>query len=145
MEAGGSNPSPPPLSAPQLPTAQQIGRMKLLWRAALITNFALGAYLFIMPKQKQIKEEGSKAVVEVVPPPVETTALVHDEPIFVPPPPELVKVQEPIPEDKQRELFKWMLEEKRKVKPQNRKEKKHINEEKAILKQFIRKESIPSI
>lgn len=54
-----------------------------------------------------------------------------------------VKVLEPIPEDQQRELFSWMLEEKRKVKPRDREEKKRIDEDKAILKQFIRAKSIP--
>ncbi|XP_051147501.1 uncharacterized protein LOC127262740 isoform X2 [Andrographis paniculata] len=51
----------------------------------------------------------------------------------------------PIPEDQQRELFKWMLEEKRKVKPKDPEEKKRIDEEKAVLKQFIRAKSIPSL
>lgn len=49
----------------------------------------------------------------------------------------------PIPEDQQRELFKWMLEERRKVKPKNAQEKKRIDEEKAILKQFIGAKSLP--
>lgn len=51
----------------------------------------------------------------------------------------------PIPEDQQRELFKWMLEEKRKVKPRDAEEKKRIDEEKATLKQFIRAKSLPTI
>lgn len=51
----------------------------------------------------------------------------------------------PIPEDQQRELFKWLLEEKRKVKAKDAEEKKCIDEEKAILKQFIRAKSLPSI
>lgn len=97
------------------------------------------AYMFATPKKKQIKEESSKAIEEVSPPPVETTTTVHEEPIFVPPPEVPMKVQEPVPEDQQRKLFKWMLEEKRKVKPQNRKAKQRVNEEKAIPK------SIPSI
>lgn len=51
--------------------------------------------------------------------------------------------RKPIPEDEQRELFKWILEEKRKVEPKDRKEKKQIDEEKAVLKQFIRAERLP--
>ncbi|CAH2051226.1 unnamed protein product [Thlaspi arvense] len=51
--------------------------------------------------------------------------------------------RKPIPEDEQRELFKWILEEKRKTEPKDRKEKKRIDDEKAILKQFIRAERIP--
>ncbi|XP_021747077.1 uncharacterized protein LOC110712920 [Chenopodium quinoa] len=58
---------------------------------------------------------------------------------------ELVKVHEPITEDQQREIFKWILDEKRKVKPRNRDEKKQIDEEKAMLKQFIRGKSNPSL
>ncbi|KFK40313.1 hypothetical protein AALP_AA3G358700 [Arabis alpina] len=58
--------------------------------------------------------------------------------------PEPVKLaRKPIPEDDQRELFKWILEEKRKKEPKDKKEKKQNNEEKAILKQFIRAERIP--
>lgn len=58
---------------------------------------------------------------------------------------EPVKIYQPIPEEEKRELFKWILEEKRKVKPNNHEEKKQIDEEKATLKQFIRAESIPDI
>lgn len=54
-----------------------------------------------------------------------------------------VIVREPIPENQQRELFKWMLEEKRRVKPKDQEEKRRIDEEKAILKHFIRAKSIP--
>ena len=56
-----------------------------------------------------------------------------------------VKLQEPISEDQQCELFKWMLEEKRKIEPKDPEEKKRIDEDKAILKQFIRVKPIPSI
>ena len=38
-----------------------------------------------------------------------------------------VKLRESIPEDQQRELFKWMLEEKRKIKPKDPEEKKRID------------------
>ncbi|EOA31453.1 hypothetical protein CARUB_v10014639mg [Capsella rubella] len=59
---------------------------------------------------------------------------------------EPVKVaRKPIPEDEQKELFKWILEEKRKIEPKDRKEKKRIDEEKAILKQFISASRIPKL
>lgn len=58
---------------------------------------------------------------------------------------EPVKEREPIALDQQRELFKWILEEKRKLKPKDPEEKKKIDEEKAILKQFIRAKSVPSL
>ena len=57
----------------------------------------------------------------------------------------VLKPKEPIPEDQQRELFKWILEEKRKISPKDPEEKKQIDEEKAILKQFIRAKSVPSL
>ena len=53
--------------------------------------------------------------------------------------------REPIPEGQQRELFKWILEEKRKIKPKDSEEKQRIDEEKALLKNLIRSKSIPSI
>lgn len=74
-----------------------------------------------------------------------TTVPVTKEPLPSPLITEPVKLREPIPENQQRELFKWLLEEKRKVKPRDPEEKKRIDEEKAILKQFIRAKSIPSI
>ncbi|KAH9604314.1 hypothetical protein KSS87_012042 [Heliosperma pusillum] len=58
---------------------------------------------------------------------------------------DLVKVREPVPEEYQRELFKWMLDEKRKIKPRNKDDKRLIDEEKAILKKFIRAETVPSL
>ncbi|XP_062232321.1 uncharacterized protein LOC133929539 isoform X2 [Phragmites australis] len=51
----------------------------------------------------------------------------------------------PIPEDEQHQVYKWMLEEKRKIKPRNAAEKKKLNEEKALLKEFIRMGSLPSL
>lgn len=69
-----------------------------------------------------------------------TTAVTESLPIA-----RVTRVQEPIPEQQQRELFKWMLEEKRKIKTKDPEEKKRIDEEKAILKQFLRAKSIPSI
>ena len=55
------------------------------------------------------------------------------------------KVLPPISEAEQRLLLKWILEEKRKVKPTDPAEKKKIDEEKALLKQLIRAESLPSL
>lgn len=83
-------------------------------------------------------------VVDVSPVPATIPPIPEETPL---PPafPKPVKVLEPIPEDQQRELFKWILEGKRRVLPKNRKEKNRIDEEKAILKQFICSESIPRI
>jgi hypothetical protein len=62
------------------------------------------------------------------------------EPVSVP-----RKELPPIPEDDQRKLYKWILEEKRKIKPRNAAEKKKLDEEKALLKEFIRAGSLPSL
>jgi len=72
----------------------------------------------------------------------DTQAAVSEKTVSLPAP---AKVQPPIPEHEQRELYKWILEEKRKVKPRNPAEKKKIDDEKALLKQVIRAESIPSL
>lgn len=45
----------------------------------------------------------------------------------------------------QRKLFKWMVEEKMKIKPNDPDEKKRIDEERAIFRQFIQAKSIPSV
>ena len=97
-------------------------------------------------RKKDTAAEESKAKAKVPSALVVTTATpVPEEPALSPPITEPVQVRQPIPEDQQRELFKWILEEKRKVKPKDREEKKQINEEKALLKQFIRAKSIPNI
>uniref|UniRef100_A0A7N0VLX0 Uncharacterized protein n=1 Tax=Kalanchoe fedtschenkoi TaxID=63787 RepID=A0A7N0VLX0_KALFE len=50
-----------------------------------------------------------------------------------------------VPQEQLRELFKWILDERRKLKPKDAAEKKRIDAEKAVLKQFIRAQSVPSI
>ncbi|GMN53124.1 hypothetical protein TIFTF001_022269 [Ficus carica] len=109
--------------------------------------------MFARPKKKDVDVENnhkalekrvkdSKAEEEVDLSTIETIPI-YETPTPPPPAAVHVKVREPIPEDQQRELFKWMLEEKRKVKPKDPEEKKRIDEDKAILKQFIRAKTIP--
>lgn len=88
------------------------------------------------------KSHKSKASVEVPPEPVTSSDDLNYDDLFLPVTTP-VQIQAPIPEEQQREIFKWMLEEKRKLKPKNPLEKKQIDEEKAILKHFLRAESIP--
>ncbi|KAI8565410.1 hypothetical protein RHMOL_Rhmol03G0257000 [Rhododendron molle] len=103
-------------------------------------------YMLARAGKKERAAENRKARAKEPSTPVATTATsVPEEPLPSPPIIEPVKVREPIPEDQQRELFKWILEEKRKVKPKDREEKKRIDEEKALLKEFIRAKSIPSL
>ncbi|CAL5396898.1 unnamed protein product [Camellia sinensis] len=162
---------PPPVSSspppPQPPKESLVQRYKVAWRLLLISNLALGeelvggkeydsqlrkhfpfkrAYMFVRARKKDTAAEDSKAAAKVPSTPVVTPATpVLEEPALLPPIAVPVKVREPIPEDQQLELFKWILEEKRKVKPKGREEKKRIDEEKALLKQFIRAKSIPNI
>ncbi|XP_012076919.1 uncharacterized protein LOC105637874 isoform X2 [Jatropha curcas] len=124
-------------------------RYKPIWRILLISNLALGAYMFAMARKKNLSmtdiktakegQEDSKTLGEDLLD--STTASIPQTPFASS---DILKPKEPIPEDQQRELFKWILEEKRKVKPKDPEEKKRIDEEKAILKQFIRAKSIPS-
>lgn len=98
------------------------------------------AYLFIRTKNKDtagVKEQDSS--------PKEATAHIAETSVSSSPITKPVIKREPIPEDQQRELLKWILEEKRKVKPKDAEEKRRIDEEKALLKKYIRSKSIPSI
>lgn len=140
---GGSTASKPP----QPPRESFIRRYKFVWPLLLGVNFVVGGYLFTRTKKKEIPmeeipvEEAAPTIVH----PSETPSTPAVEKPLPSPPTEPVKVREPIPESQQRELFKWLLEEKRKIKPKDSEEKKRIDEEKAILKQFIRAKSIPTI
>ncbi|XP_075515954.1 uncharacterized protein LOC142550780 [Primulina tabacum] len=122
-----------------------VNRYKILWRVFLIGNFGLGAYMFAQAGKKERVKEKKEATVEVTPTPTPVTTLTDEEPIFIQPTTPPVIVRQPIHEDQQRELFKWMLEEKRMVKPNNREKKLRIDKEKAILKEFLRAKSIPSV
>ncbi|KAL9228549.1 hypothetical protein vseg_004115 [Gypsophila vaccaria] len=137
---------------PEVPKESFARRYKYMWPLLLTVNLAVGAYLFMRTKKKDvpIEEEFTNAS----PAPTATTtststsitppaAAAVTEATF--PAPQPVRVSEPIPTTQQRELFKWMLEEKRKIKTNDPEEKKRIDEEKAILKQFIRAKSIPNI
>ena len=50
-----------------------------------------------------------------------------------------------ISEEEQRQVLKWVLEEKRKVKAPNKAEKKRIDEEKRMLKQYLRSSHLPTL
>ncbi|KAG0488820.1 hypothetical protein HPP92_007631 [Vanilla planifolia] len=93
-------------------------------------------------KQRQRNEGSTTGDSTTVPPVTENVALPgKTSPAESIP----VRVLPPIPEPEQRELFRWMLEEKRKVKPRSPSEKKKIDEEKALLKEILRAKSIPSL
>lgn len=136
------SPPPPPSGGPPTPPKESFARRyKFVWPLLLTVNLAIGVYLFLRTNtKKEGTEDGD--VPEEIPTAASSTAVVPEKPAPVPPP---IKVRPPIPEDEQRQLFKWLLEEKRKLKPANPAEKKRIDEEKAILKQYIRAKSIPNI
>ncbi|KAG5559209.1 hypothetical protein RHGRI_008950 [Rhododendron griersonianum] len=151
QEGGGPLSSSPP---PPHPPTESLARRynKVVWRTLLLSNLVLGGdswqkvYMLARAGKKERAAENRKARAKEPSTPVATTATsVPEEPLLSPPIIEPVKVREPIPEDQQRELFKWILEEKRKVKPKDREEKKRIDEEKALLKEFIHAKSIPSL
>ncbi|XP_015061540.1 uncharacterized protein LOC107007430 [Solanum pennellii] len=133
-------PPPPPLKDSFL------RRNKFLLPMILALNLSLGAYLF-MTKKKDVGTEAGE-VSDVPSSSVSSTAAitaVAGKQATVPALVQPAVVHEPIPEDQQRELMKWILEEKRKLKPKDPEEKKRIDEEKAMLKQFIRAKSISSL
>ncbi|XP_074576380.1 uncharacterized protein LOC141832912 [Curcuma longa] len=144
VKPASSNPGPPPPPPPP-PAAAKRG---LLYRSVpflLAANFAVGAYVLLRTNKKP-PEKGEETGKEVPDAPVVTTEPVTTgERTVDAPVPSPTKVLPPIAEQEQRELFKWILEEKRKLKPSNRDEKKKIDEEKALLKQLIRTKTIPSI
>lgn len=104
------------------------------------------AYLFMRTKNKETDQESEVAAETQSPASKQASPALPENavpvsPIVASPP---LKVREPIPEEDQRKLFQWMLEEKRKVKAANPEEKKRLDEEKATLKHFIRSKSISS-
>ncbi|CAL0306983.1 unnamed protein product [Lupinus luteus] len=139
--------TPPPVP----PTGSALKRTKFIWRLLLVSNFALGAYIFASAKRRDSAENHrrreqklpkGKAIVEVSAKPITISDdFNYDDFLVTDTTP--VQVRDPIPEEQQREIFKWMLEEKRKVKPKDSVEKKQNDQEKAILKQVLSAESIP--
>ncbi|KAH1237763.1 hypothetical protein HKD37_08G022281 [Glycine soja] len=135
MDTHAATPPPPPKEP-------FIRRYKFVWPVLLAVNLGVGAYLFMGTKKKDTGEEEQDAT------PVSTkdaTPHVVETPVSSPSITNPVINREPIPENQQRELLKWILEEKRKVKAKDAEEKRKIDEEKALLKKLIRSKSIPSV
>ncbi|CAI9773579.1 unnamed protein product [Fraxinus pennsylvanica] len=140
-------PPPPPPPSPHPPKESFARRYKFIWPLLLAVNLTVGAYFVMRTKKKDVYTEEAESH-DLPTAPVSTSAAgatVTEKSHSPTPVMEPAKLRAPIPEDQQRELFRWMLEERRKVKPKDREEKKRIDEEKAILKQFIRAKSIPSL
>ncbi|KNA08131.1 hypothetical protein SOVF_165400 [Spinacia oleracea] len=142
---GGGASTPPP----EVPKQSFVRRYKFFLPLILSVNLAVGAYLFMRTKKKDIavEEETTTDAPSTLTPTPSTSAAtptatsVTESPTIA----QVTRVRKPIPEQQQREVFKWMLEEKRKIKTKDPEEKKQIDEEKTILKQFLRAKSIPNI
>uniref|UniRef100_A0A7N0UXT3 Uncharacterized protein n=1 Tax=Kalanchoe fedtschenkoi TaxID=63787 RepID=A0A7N0UXT3_KALFE len=158
-------PPPPPPSSSTPPPSHLVKesfarRYKFLWPLLLTVNLSVGAYIFMRTKKKNTSgEEETTSVAasatdtaaeKTVPTVAVTTSPVSAQASAVSAQtassPAITAPQTAyriVPEEQQRELFKWILDEKRKIKPKDAEEKKRIDAEKAVLKQFIRAESIP--
>ncbi|XP_042462773.1 uncharacterized protein LOC122046233 [Zingiber officinale] len=137
-------PAPPNRPSPPGPAEKRFLRRSL--RFFLAANIAFGVYALLTTSKKEPSEKEGEEAAKMVPAASVTLepATPDKKTVFatVTPPTEVLP---PITEQEQRELFEWILEEKRKVKPNTLDEKKKIEEEKALLKQLIRAKSIPSI
>ncbi|XP_026434008.1 uncharacterized protein LOC113331512 [Papaver somniferum] len=106
-------------------------------------------YLFVRSVQKKrlVAEDDEVAVSPPSSATTTKTAPISEQTVteLVKPIAHLVKPETPIPPEQQLGLYKWILEEKRKVKPISAEEKKKLDEEKAILEAFIQSKSVPSI
>ncbi|MED6216478.1 hypothetical protein PIB30_008177 [Stylosanthes scabra] len=137
---------------PQPVTSLLMRRCKIAWRLLLLFNFTLGAYLFASAQLRELKENRGRKAHRLHK--SRTSAEVpHKDPItdsmewnyddLLVPATTPVAVRNPLLEEQQREVLQWMLQEKRKMKAKDKAEKKQIDEEKAILKRFLRAKSIP--
>ncbi|XP_006654874.1 translation initiation factor IF-2-like [Oryza brachyantha] len=132
-------PPPPPPPPPLHPEAKK-SFLRRLFPFLLAANIFVGAYLLVRTYQGSGKKDTESDPTSASSASSPAAADKPAEPIAAP-----IKVLPPIPEDDQRQLYKWMLEEKRKIKPRDAAEKKKIDEEKALLKEFIRAGSLPSL
>ncbi|CAM8894284.1 unnamed protein product [Rhodiola kirilowii] len=158
---------PPPSSSARPPSAPVkesfFKRYKYLWPLLLTVNLAYGGYLYMRIKKQNASGEEETAltatnsvstsghpVAEISAPSVSVSApLVSTQASGQTASSSAITTSQnahtTLSAEQQRKLFRWILEEKRKTKPKNAEEKKRIDAEKAVLKQFIRAESIPTL
>ncbi|OEL35358.1 hypothetical protein BAE44_0003622 [Dichanthelium oligosanthes] len=143
MTAGGK---PDPAAPPQAPSAAKGVFMRRIFPFLLATNVFIGVYVFAKTykrdQEKKNAEATATAAAAAALSPASAPAKAADPapaPATTPAP---KRVLPPLSEDEQRQVYKWMLEEKRKIEPRDAAEKNKINEEKALLKEFIRAESL---
>uniref|UniRef100_A0ACD5W153 Uncharacterized protein n=1 Tax=Avena sativa TaxID=4498 RepID=A0ACD5W153_AVESA len=139
--AAPGKPDPVPAPPKALQPAVKGAFMRRVFPFVLATNVFIGVYVFAKTyKRDQDKKnaEAAAAAAALASPPAPIA-----KPAEPAPPPK--RVLPPLSQDEQRQVYRWMLEEKRKIKPQNAAEKTKINEEKALLKEIIRAESLPRL
>ncbi|XP_057771834.1 uncharacterized protein LOC130991561 [Salvia miltiorrhiza] len=152
--AGAAAPPPPPPPPPPLPPVKEpfLQRFKFYKTLVLVLSLTVGAYAFtrtvlkVGPSQQEKPEDPTISTSSSSTTPATATAstsAITEQPVTQPTVEPIQRT--PIPGEQQRELYKWMLEEKRKAKPRDAEEKRRIDEEKAILKQFIRAKTLPTI
>lgn len=143
MATSSSSSAPTPPSP--VPSAGKKRLLRGIFPLVLAVNIAIGVYLYARTSKKQSAEKDVETKKQLPSSPVVSKEAIVPEKTISTEMSAPVKALPPVPEHEQRELFKWILEEKRKVKPRDSLEKKKIDEEKALLKQFIRAKSIPSL
>ncbi|KAJ7538284.1 hypothetical protein O6H91_11G041800 [Diphasiastrum complanatum] len=145
-------------------------RFRSAFGVLLVANFVIGGYVLLTKstssKDENAEDEGEKAAIpnktdvlavsgstnlkeqemkkETGPADVVAISSSVTAPVVT----EVSHLKESQPqtsEDQQREILRWVLAEKRKIKPANPAEKKKIDEEKKLLKEFLRAKSLPSI
>ncbi|KAH0454053.1 hypothetical protein IEQ34_018377 [Dendrobium chrysotoxum] len=133
-------------SAPQAaPPAAKKRFLRRILPALLVANVAVGVYVLLRTSKNEPNQKDERAADEIPSAPKTIADVTVPEQTIPGKTAVPIKVLPPIPEQEQRELFKWILEEKRKIKPQNELEKKKIDEEKSLLKELIRAKSIPNL
>nr|XP_043629009.1 uncharacterized protein LOC122600366 [Erigeron canadensis] len=95
------SPSPPP----QPPKEAVIRGYKFAWRVLLISNLALGAYIFTRPRKKETAKKGKKHT--ELPSAPEIKTIPDSEGFAATPGYEPEKMQVPIPENRWSKPFKW--------------------------------------
>ncbi|KAM0831959.1 hypothetical protein ACQ4PT_065198 [Festuca glaucescens] len=133
----------PKAPQPQPPVKGAI--MRRVFPFLLATNVFIGVYVFAKTYKRDQDKKNAEAAAAAA---AAAAALASPPaPIAKPaepaPPPK--RVFPPLSQDEQRQVYKWMLEEKRRTKPQTAAEKTKINEEKALLKEIIRAEYLPRL
>ncbi|KAG8051545.1 hypothetical protein GUJ93_ZPchr0001g31660 [Zizania palustris] len=137
-----------PSTLPEAPSAKKGAFMRRIFPFLLATNVFIGVYVFVKTYKRDQERKNAEtaaataaaaAAAAALSSPASTTAKTAEP---TPPP---KRVLPPISEDEQRQVYKWMLEENRKIKPRNAAEKNKINEEKALLKELIRADSLPHL